>query len=145
MTHKDSGKYAAKHLSTTELSPLIAQEIEKYSSSGSISCIDAHSISTSLNIEPTDIGVMIDLSEKRISRCQLNLFGHGKGKPENIPAKSIDDGIKKDIYGNLDENKKISCLACWKIADSKGLSKVEITSICEGLEIKITACQLGAF
>lgn len=145
MTHKDAGKYAAKHSSATEVDPLTTKEIEKYSTAGSISCRDAHNISANLNIKPMDIGVAIDLSEKKISKCQLNLFGHGKGKPENKPAKNIDGGIKKDIYENLDGNKKISCISCWKIADLKGVSKVEITRICEGLGIKITACQLGAF
>ncbi|MCP3925092.1 MAG: hypothetical protein GY714_21145 [Desulfobacterales bacterium] len=145
MTHKDAGKYAEKHPEDTLKNPDIIKEIEKKSKGDTLSCSDAHKIASHFNIDPSEVGVMIDLSEKRISKCQLNLFGHGDGKPENIPSTKINQELKKEIYKKIDEKGKISCKSCWQTSDLYNISRVEVTKICEALSIKITTCQIGAF
>ena len=40
---------------------------------------------------------------------------------------------------------KLTCKAAWDLADKMQMSKSDLASACEALEIKIKKCQLGAF
>jgi hypothetical protein len=52
--------------------------------------------------------------------------------------------LEKAIRGALADG-WLPCLTAWKIADGMGIARMEVSSACEALKIKIKPCQLGAF
>lgn len=144
MAHEDAGHYAAKH-SGTQINETIASAIKgKISADKTISCAEAHSIAAKLNVSPAEVGVTIDQLEVRINKCQLGLFGYPEKK--NIPALSgaADAEAVKAIESSL-ANGRLSCAAAWEIAKKFNMPKSKVSAICESMNLKISACQLGAF
>jgi hypothetical protein len=144
MTHEDSGHYAAKHLKDTPIDPAIAEAIKAKSVEGNISCAAAHNIAQQRVVSPARIGQTIDLLELRINKCQMGLFGYVPEKKIVQPSKTISDVLESALRPVVVDN-RISCAECWKIADQMTLSRMDVAAACEGLKIKITPCQLGAF
>ncbi|MGD9577522.1 MAG: hypothetical protein AB7Y74_04660 [Syntrophorhabdus sp.] len=143
MSHKDTGNYAGKWRGAA-LNETIAAKIKEKISENRISCAEAHSIATELNVSPADVGTTIDLLEVRIIKCQLGLFGYGKEK--NIPV--LSDKINPDIESAIKSslvNDRLPCSTAWEIAKNFKISKPMISAVCEGMKIKISPCQLGAF
>jgi len=143
MTHKDTGNYAGKRHGA-ELDETIATKIKEKTSEKRISCAEAHSIATELNITPGEVGTAIDLLEVRIIKCQLGLFGYGKEK--NIPV--LSDKVNPDIESSIRSalvNDRLPCLTAWELAKKFHISKPIIAAVCESMKIKISPCQLGAF
>jgi len=95
-------------------------------------------------VSPARVGKTIDLLELRIDRCQMGLFGYSPEKKIVQPSKSIAAALDSTLQPLLVDN-KISCADCWKIADQLSISKLDVASACEGLKIKVSPCQLGAF
>jgi hypothetical protein len=91
-----------------------------------------------------EVGVTIDLLEIRLKRCQLGLFGYGQKKGVVKPAVKVSTELEKAIHGALADG-RLPCLAAWKIADGMGIARMDVSSACEALKIKIKPCQLGAF
>ena len=144
MTHEDAGHYAAKHPQGTQANPEIEHKLELKISDGKISCAAAHGIAEELGVEAADVGVVIDLMEARIEKCQLGLFGY---QPEKSIVKPVDKPapeVKAAVDKNL-ENGRISCKNCWSIADRLGEKKMDISNVCEGMGIRVSVCQIGAF
>ena len=144
MSHEHAGHYAAKHAPGTSPNPHIAKLVKQSASEGRISCADAHAIVHQLNVSPAEVGVTIDLLEIRVSRCQLGLFGHGTKKKQISPALDVKPELQAAIEVAC-QNHQLSCIAAWNIAQQLGISKVEVASACEALQIKIADCQLGMF
>ena len=144
MTHEDAGHYALKHPPDTVMNQEIADRVKTRISDGKIPCAAAHKIAEELGVEPREVGVTIDLLEIRVSHCQLGLYGYGaKGrivKPAEKVSPEVDAAIRKSLV-----NGKLTCLRSWEIADQFGLSRMEISSACEKMGIKISSCQLGSF
>ncbi|BBO87091.1 hypothetical protein [Desulfosarcina ovata] len=144
MTHEDAGHYAAKHPGG-EIDPTIAEAIAAKEKDGKITCSAAHAIAEKHGCTPQTVGMTIDLLEKRIHKCQLGLFGYGDNKEKAIKATStVAEPLKHAIEKAVD-NERISCAAAWTVAKEMNMSKLEISSACEAMGIKITKCQLGAF
>jgi len=122
MTHQDAGHYATKHPSGTKPNQKLIKAIKP----------------------PSEAGVVTDLLEYRLNKCQLGLFGYSPQKAIVKPAINIPADIKNLIDNKL-ENNRISCIACWEIAQTLKIPKMDVSSVCEALKIKITKCQLGAF
>ena len=144
MTHEDAGHYRAKHPGG-KIDTAIADEIRKREKEGRITCAAAHEIAKKLGCPPKIVGMNIDLLEKRIRRCQLGLFGYGLKKkkavkPAAMVTKTLSTAIRKAMVGD-----SITCLSTWELAKNMGLTKLEVSSACEALKIKISRCQLGAF
>ena len=144
MTHEDAGHYAAKHPKGVEADPKIVEQLRQKLSENHISCVAAHEIAATLSVSPAQVGMTIDLLEARITKCQLGLFGYSPQKNIVKPAESVSPDLKKAIETNLTDG-RISCEPCWEIASQQGLKKIEVSSACETLNIKIKPCQLGAF
>lgn len=144
MTHEDSGHYADKHPKETPIDPAIAAAIKEKSVEGSISCAAAHKIAQRQVVSPARVGQIIDLLELRINKCQMGLFGYSPEKKIVQPSKTISDVLESTLRPMVVDN-KVPCVACWKIADQLNLSRMDVAAACEGLKIKITPCQLGAF
>ncbi|MCP4683090.1 MAG: hypothetical protein GY864_12210, partial [Desulfobacterales bacterium] len=60
------------------------------------------------------------------------------------PAPSISEDLEKAIFNGL-INDRLSCKVAWEIAEKMDIKKMEVSRACEGMGIKISSCQLGAF
>lgn len=111
---------------------------------GKISCAQAFVIAEKHSKAAEEIGRALDFLEVKISKCQLGLFGYGKGvklvKPAESIAPTLEEAIKNTIISNT-----IPCRKLWEIADARRISRLEAACACEKLGVKITKCQLGAF
>ena len=144
MTHEDAGHYAAKHPGT-KIDPTIAAAIDARQENDRISCAAAHAIAEKQNCDPKTVGVNIDLLEKRISKCQMGLFGHGgkKGKAV-VKSDAVSGELESAIREAMDGN-RLTCQTAWQLAAQLGLKKMDVACACEALGIKVGQCQLGAF
>jgi hypothetical protein len=144
MTHEDAGHYAAKHPPEKKLNQEIAEAVNLKAVNGKISCAAAHKIAGSLKVPPAEVGIAIDLLEMRINRCQMGLYGYTPEKRIVKPAEKVSPELEKAILEALVSN-RLPCAAAWEIAGKFGISKMKVSSACERLKIRISACQLGAF
>jgi hypothetical protein len=144
MTHEDAGHYAGKHPGG-KIDETLAAAIAGKEKEGRITCAAAFTIAKNHACSPQVVGMTIDLLEKRIRRCQLGLFGYGsKNKKAVKPLAMVTNNLKTAIRTAM-EGDRISCLAAWEVARKMSLTKLEVSSACEAMGIKISKCQLGAF
>jgi hypothetical protein len=143
MAHQDAGHYGAKHKGK-QLDHIVAARLKEIRTEPTISCAEAHRIAGELGITPAEIGTAIDLLELRIVRCQLGLFGHGKKGEKTVPVENPDQRLVEQITAQC-ESGKITCAALWVIADTLKRPRMEAAAVCEGMDIRVRACQLGAF
>jgi len=144
MAHKDAGNYGAKHGSESSLNRDIGQAVEKRAVNGEITCANAFAVADELHISPGEVGVSIDLMEIRISKCQLGLFGYGPEKTIVKPAETVSEELEKAVRDGL-VNGRLPCAIAWEISERFNIPKMNMSSACETLRIKIKPCQLGAF
>jgi hypothetical protein len=144
MTHEDAGHYASKHPKGVTADPKIVEQIKQKLSDNHITCAEAHAVATDLSVQPSQVGMTIDLLEARIIKCQMGLFGYSPQKSIVKPAENVSSELKSAIETERVDN-HISCEHCWKIASQQGCHKLEVAGACEALEIKVKPCQLGAF
>ncbi|GAK51169.1 hypothetical protein U14_02411 [Candidatus Moduliflexus flocculans] len=144
MAHDDAGHYKHKHPEETMINALIAEQLQARAKDGRINCAAAHQIARELGVTPEEVGVTADLLELRINQCQLGLFGHGHQKRLIFPAKEVSAELRQAIEAALDDD-GLACDAAWRIAEQFTITRVEVSSACETLHIRIKACQLGAF
>ena len=144
MTHEDAGHYRLKHPSQTDLDPRIAEVLKQKATNNRISCASAHEIADETGVTPAEVGVALDLLEMRITNCQMGLFGHSPEKKAVTSSETVSPELEKAIRNSLASD-RISCLSCWEIAARFGIARIDVSAACEALELKIGACQLGAF
>jgi len=144
MTYKDRGHYANKHPEDRKVDEKVAQAVKEHASKDEISCASAFKIVKDLAVQPDEVGFTLDVSEITIVKCQLGLYGYRPQKKVIKPAESVPPDLEKTIREAL-VNDRLSCATSWEIAEKNGLSKMDISSACEALGIKISPCQLGAF
>jgi len=144
MTHKDAGNYKAKHSSDVKVNEKIARAVEKTVIDGKISCADAEKIADKEQGTMGEVGVTLDLMGIQISKCQLGLFGYSPEKMIVKPAKTVPGELESAIKSALINN-RVPCAAAWNLAERFGISRMEVSSACEALKIKVKPCQLGAF
>ena len=147
MTHKDAGKYAAKHPPGKTVSEQVAIMVRKKSPGGELACAMAEKISKELKIKISEVGIAADLLEIKIKKCQLGLFGYGK-KPnhgKDIQETDSVSDVMKSAIEKVADNGEATCAALWAIADRLGTKRKAVSAACETLKIKIRKCQLGTF
>jgi hypothetical protein len=144
MARADADRYAAKHPEGRKLDKKMAEAVQKRAAGGEINCADATAISENLSMDMLKVGETIDLLEIRLRRCQLGLFGYAGKKLIVEPAVKVSPELEKAIRANLADG-RLSCVSAWKIADGMGIARMDVTSACEALKIRIKLCQLGAF
>ncbi len=144
MTHEDAGHYAKKH-QDKKIDETISTALKNKSKNEKITCAAVHAVAEKLGILPREAGVQADLLELRLTKCSLGLFGY---EPQwNILQKdlTISEELDNAINNAAAEDKKITCSACWKIAEELKIKKTDVASACEKKGLKIKQCQLGAF
>lgn len=144
MSTLTKGHFAAKHPPGTAVSTDLQQAVRKKLMDGGISCHNAHRIAEALAVAPHEVGVAIDLAEGRILKCQLGLFGYGRGQKMVKAAHSIMPALRDAIEAALD-NDELPCAAAWRIAEEQAITRLAVANACEMLGVRIKPCQLGAF
>ncbi len=147
MTRKDAGKYAAKHPPSTARSEQIAKAIREKSLGGALGCALGEEISKEFKVDMAEVGITADLLEIKIKECQLGLFGWGD-KPNHGKDIRATDSVSVEIKSAVEKaavNGTVTCATLWKIADELSVKRRVVAAACETLELKIRACQLGAF
>ncbi len=144
MTHKDEGNYAAKHGDAPAPKEELIEAVRSASGEGRITCAAAFSIAAKKGATPLETGRAVDFAEIRISKCQIGLFGYGKGVKMIKPSESVPEDLEREIRAALSDN-RITCRDLWAIADARKMPRLDAACACEKLSVKITSCQLGAF
>jgi hypothetical protein len=104
----------------------------------------AFEIAGELNVAPHEVGRAVDLMEYRLIKCQLGLFGYGEKRKIVTPLADPPDPLRRALEAAQQEG-RLACRDAWEIAASFDVPKLRVGGACEGLEIKIKPCQLGAF
>ena len=124
----------------------LKHEITAFSKDGRISCAAALSLASKYQAEPAMVGEMIDELKISIELCQLGLFGYGPEKKKNIIEP---DTIPSDISQWIEDAKSgvgyLTCADIFAKAKETSRSKALLAGACEKMELKIRACQIGAF
>lgn len=144
MASKERNHYARKHSPDQKPRPGIAGPLKERATNGEITCASAFALAADLKESPGEVGVNADLLEIRVTKCQLGLFGYRPEKKVVRPSGTI----SKELEGAVREaliDKRLPCRSAWDIAKRFSVGKMEVSSACEALGIKISPCQLGAF
>lgn len=143
MAHQDRGHYADKHPEKT-VDPVILKKLREISEKSLLRCASAHKAAKSLGVSPKKIGIQADLMELRIVECQLGLFGYAPEQKRIDPGIGISDKLWAAIE-NKSADGRLSCRECWDLAGEWKISRLDMGSACEKINIRIKPCQLGAF
>ena len=113
---------------------------------GKLSCAQAFVVAAKQRVEPIKIGEEVTRLGLRINRCQLGLFGYDEQGEKRIvkPEASISENLKETIQARLVEG-RLPCRAAWEIAKEHDFPKLKVANAAEGLNLRISACQLGCF
>lgn len=144
MSRGHSGNFREKHPPGTQIDSKIMQRVAENVINGSLTCKAAHKIATVLCVPPIQVGTAIDLQNGRIKACQLGLFGYGETKKVATGKTEISEHLKAALAEAANDN-RITCLSAWNVAQSEGVTHIEVGRACEVLGIKVKQCQLGAF
>jgi len=144
MTHKDEGQYTRKHPTGTAVDEEVAAAVRQKAENGEMACATAFEIAAAFGIIASEVGKALDLTETRITKCQLGLFGYGPGIKLLKTSDAITPEMEKTIRGRLVDS-KLSCAAAWEIAKEFHVPKMDVSSACEVLGVRVKPCQLGAF
>jgi hypothetical protein len=144
MTEKDKAHFAAKHPADRKVNPLIADAVKSRSPEGEIACAVAFEIVENQRSTSEEVGFTLDALEIRVVKCQLGLFGYKPTKRIVKPSQNTPSALKEAIHKSLMKD-RLSCKAAWDIADRFGVRRLEVSSACETLKVKISSCQLGTF
>jgi hypothetical protein len=144
MSDIDSADFSRKHEAAAQPDQQIQDAIASRAKARQIPCAVAFDIARNLEAQPANVGMTIDLMNYRITKCQLGLFGYQPHKKIVTPMEKINPALSKAI-SDRHRDGRLSCKAVWEIAAQLDVSKMTVSRACEGMQIKIKPCQLGAF
>ena len=143
MARKDKGHFSTKHPGAS-VKKEVSELLKKKKVDGAMTCPLAFQAADELNLAPAEIGQALDLMEIPISKCQLGLFGYSPVSRIIKPAELVAEDLEAAIRAAMSDD-RLPCAAAFQIAADFKLAKIRVSSACEKLKIKISACQLGAF
>ena len=143
MARKDKGHFSAKHPGAA-VKKEVAELLKKTKVDGAMTCPLAFQAAGELKLTPAEVGLALDILEIPISKCQLGLFGYSPVSRIIQPAESVPEDLEAAIRNALKDG-RLACAETFRIAKEFKLAKIRVSSACEKLKIKISACQLGAF
>lgn len=116
---------------------------------GQLPCAKAFVVARRLQVDPLRIGDEADALGISLSKCQLGLFGYGpkaEGKHKRLKAmENVPPKLAEAIRAAAGGAGKLPCAEAWRIAKEMHLSRQMVSNAVEGLGLRITPCQLGAF
>jgi hypothetical protein len=143
MAKKDKGHYSTKHPGVS-VKKEVAELLKKKRVDGAMTCPLAFQVAGELNMTTVEIGQALDILEIPISKCQLGLFGYSPVSRIIQPAESVPEDLEAAIRKSMTDG-RLPCAAAFQVAADFKLAKIRVSSACEKLKIRISACQLGAF
>ncbi len=144
MARKDEGCYREKHPPGTALNEALAAALRNKAAGGELGCADAFEVAAAVGVSPAEVGTALDLLEIRIIKCQLGLFGYGPGVKILKKTASVSSELEGAVREKLVQG-RLPCSSAWEIAARFGMPRLDVSSACEAVGIKIKPCQLGAF
>jgi hypothetical protein len=144
MREEKKGGFRNKHLQDIEVPEDVQKAVVHASDERRLSCAAAFGIAERMAVDPIEVGRAADLKEISIVKCQLGLYGYGGRGKIVEPAMNVASPLKDKIISSLEAG-KLPCKTAWAIAAQLGLKKMDVSSACEAMGIKISRCQLGAF
>jgi hypothetical protein len=114
------------------------------SKDGELPCAIAFDIADKHQTSPAVIGECADRLKIRLVKCQMGLFGYQPEKKIVKPSVEVGAELGVQIEEALIVD-RLPCASAWNIAEKLGVAKMEVSSACEAMGIKIKPCQLGAF
>ena len=144
MERQKGQKFSQKHGNQAAVDPSIKEKMVDRAKDNELPCAVAFKLAEELNQPPAEIGKTADLLDIELVKCQLGLFGYKPEKKTVTPKLPVDPELDEAIRKALVDG-NLSCRQAWDIALALGISKMSVSNACEGLNIKIKPCQLGAF
>jgi len=144
MAHEDKGHFSKKHSPDRKVNERVSAQVKTKTTDGAMACAVAFEIAESLGVPAEEVGFTLDSLEVKVVKCQLGLFGYSPAKRIVKPAERVPQDLEKAIRGALVKD-RLPCASSWALAEKRQLKKMEISSACETLGIKIGPCQLGTF
>jgi len=144
MTHENKGHFSKKHSSDRKVNERVIALVKTKVQDGAMACAVAFEVAESLGVPAEEVGFTLDSLEVKVVKCQLGLFGYAPAKRIVKPAERVAPDLEKAIRAALVKG-RLSCTAAWALAENRRLKKMDISSACETLGIKIGSCQLGTF
>ncbi|MBN1876320.1 MAG: hypothetical protein JXA33_18995 [Anaerolineae bacterium] len=127
---------------------VIVNAIQSQTKEEKLPCARAFAIANEMNVAPSLVGQTADALAIHLSRCQLGLFGYPgkKGWAENVLADvpepvALESAIRKVAA----DTGQLTCRQAWDIAAQLNISKMQVGYAADQMEVRIVACQLGAF
>jgi len=130
-----------------QVDSILAAALDGAAVGGKVACADAEEVARKLELPLEEVGEALDARGHRIVKCQLGLFGFGTSRHSGgviTAATDVSDELESDIRSSL-VGGCMPCEAAWRIAEKRGLGRIEVAEACEAMQIKIKPCQLGAF
>ena len=143
MESKKSTNFAKKHDPSDAPDAAIQEALLTRVKNEEIPCAVAFQVAKDLSVALEDVGRTLDLTNIRLTKCQLGLFGYTPEKKIVSARMPEHPDLKAAIRDALVDH-RLPCTAAWDIADRLGVRKMVVSAACEALEIKIKPCQLGA-
>jgi hypothetical protein len=115
---------------------------------GKVPCAAAFAIARQLSVEPLTVGRAANALEVRLTQCQLGLFGHpGKHGWQTLGTgeQAVPEGFDRAIEQARGDRGTLSCADAWRIAESFGVTRMQVGYLVDAMGVKIAPCQLGAF
>lgn len=144
MKGKKNAGYRDKHPGDLVVSDDVLKAVAAASEEGRLECAKAFELAKKMGTDPLEIGRAADIKNISIVKCQLGLYGYGREGKALRPAESVASSLREKILSSI-EGGKLPCKKAWAIALEQGLKKMDVSSACEAMGIKISSCQLGAF
>jgi len=144
MAHEDKGHFSKKHSSDRKVNERESALVKTNVQDGAMACAVAFEVAETLGVPAEEVGFTLDSLEVKVVKCQLGLFGYAPAKRIVKPAERVAPDLEKAIRAALVKG-RLSCTAAWALAENRRLKKMDISSACETLGIKIGSCQLGTF
>jgi hypothetical protein len=144
MKLKNGQKFADKHGADALANDSIREHINRQTKNNELSCAKAFKIAKELQVSAAEVGMTADLLNITLVKCQLGLFGYKPEKKIVKPKAAANPKLESAIQTSL-VNGRLPCAKAWEIARNFKIGKMNVSSVCEQLKIKIKPCQLGAF
>ena len=122
----------------------IAVQIKESLTEGRLPCPSAFKVARRLEISPQQVGEVADELDVRISRCQLGLFGYWPEGKLLEQAQEVEGELEARVRDRVVEG-GLSCATVWDIARELTMKRIDVARAADGLDIRITQCQLGCF
>ncbi len=144
MDAKDKDAGSKQYASGKKPDAKVAAGIHSRLHNGKLPCARAFEVARERSVPLIDVGYSADLLKIRISQCQLGLFGYEPKKRIVQTAASIDSALEQSIGTSLVDG-RLPCAKAFAIAKDLRIPRIDVSSACELMNVKISSCQLGAF